>query len=66
MDASLLRWLVWFLNAADPAFAATVEAVKDLRRAIYFWPCEKDDFGEPENAFLLHFVRQRTGRAEPA
>lgn len=56
MDASLLLLAeVGFLDAADPRFAATVDTVeKDLRRGDYiFRYVEKDDFGEPENAFLV-------------
>ncbi|HAF43374.1 MAG TPA: glucoamylase [Gallionellaceae bacterium] len=56
MDASLLLLAeVGFLDAADPRFAATVEAVeKDLRRGDFiFRYIEKDDFGEPANAFLV-------------
>lgn len=56
MDASLLLLAdVGFLNAADPRFASTVNAVeKELRRGDFiFRYVEKDDFGEPENAFLV-------------
>lgn len=56
MDASLLLLAeVGFLDAADSRFAATVNAVeKDLRRGDFiFRYIEKDDFGEPENAFLV-------------
>ena len=56
MDASLLLLAeVGFLDAADPRFAATVGAVEqDLRRGDFiFRYVEKDDFGEPENAFLV-------------
>jgi GH15 family glucan-1,4-alpha-glucosidase len=56
MDASLLLLAeVGFLDPADPRFAATVGAVeKNLRRGDYiFRYVEKDDFGEPENAFLV-------------
>jgi GH15 family glucan-1,4-alpha-glucosidase len=56
MDASLLLLAeVGFLEADDPRFAATVSAVeKDLRRGDFiFRYVEKDDFGEPENAFLV-------------
>ncbi|NJD33344.1 MAG: glycoside hydrolase family 15 protein [Betaproteobacteria bacterium] len=56
MDASLLLLAeVGFLDAADPRFAATVDAVeKDLRHGDFiFRYVEKDDFGEPENAFLV-------------
>jgi GH15 family glucan-1,4-alpha-glucosidase len=56
MDASLLLLFeVGFLEAGDPRFAATVAAVeKDLRRGDFiFRYVETDDFGEPENAFLV-------------
>jgi GH15 family glucan-1,4-alpha-glucosidase len=56
MDASLLLLAeVDFLDAADPRFAATVAAVEtDLRRGDFiFRYVEKDDFGEPVNAFIV-------------
>ncbi|MDP2367448.1 glycoside hydrolase family 15 protein [Rhodoferax sp.] len=56
MDASLLLLAeVGFLDVADPRFRATVNAVnEDLRRGDFiFRYIEKDDFGEPENAFLV-------------
>jgi GH15 family glucan-1,4-alpha-glucosidase len=56
MDASLLLLAeVGFLDAADPRFASTVRSVEqDLRRGDFiFRYAEKDDFGEPENAFLV-------------
>jgi GH15 family glucan-1,4-alpha-glucosidase len=56
MDATLLLLAeVDFLDAEDPRFAATVAAVeKDLRRGDYiFRYAGTDDFGEPENAFLV-------------
>jgi GH15 family glucan-1,4-alpha-glucosidase len=56
MDASLLLLVeLGFLEANDPRFAATVSAVeKDLRRGDFiFRYVETDDFGEPENAFLV-------------
>jgi len=56
MDASLLLLVeVGFLEASDPHFASTVHAVeKDLRRGDFiFRYVETDDFGEPENAFLV-------------
>ena len=56
MDASLLLLAeVGFLDAADPRFAATVSAVeKDLRSGDFiFRYVERDDFGAPENAFLV-------------
>ena len=56
MDASLLLLVeVGFLAADDPRFAATVAAVEqDLKRGDFiFRYVERDDFGEPENAFLV-------------
>jgi GH15 family glucan-1,4-alpha-glucosidase len=56
LDASLLLLAeVNFLDANDLLFAATVSAVeKDLRRGDFiFRYIERDDFGEPENAFLV-------------
>ncbi len=56
MDASLLLLAeVGFLAASDPRFASTVAAVeKDLRHGDFiFRYVEKDDFGKPENAFLV-------------
>ena len=56
MDASLLLLVeVGFLDADDPRFASTVSAVeKDLRRGDFiFRYVETDDFGAPENAFLV-------------
>ena len=56
MDASLLLLAeVGFLAADDPRFAATVVAIeKDLRRGDYvFRYVEEDDFGEPQNAFVV-------------
>jgi GH15 family glucan-1,4-alpha-glucosidase len=56
MDASLLLLAeVGFVTADDPRFAGTVDAVeRDLRRGEFiFRYVEKDDFGEPENAFLV-------------
>ena len=56
LDASLLRLHeVGFLAADDPRFIATVRAIgRELRRHDYvFRYVEKDDFGEPENAFLV-------------
>ena len=56
MDASLLLLAeVGFLDVTDPRFRATVSAVnQDLRRGDFiFRYIEKDDFGEPENAFLV-------------
>jgi GH15 family glucan-1,4-alpha-glucosidase len=56
MDASLLLLAeLGFLAADDPRFAATVDAVAhDLKRGDFiFRYVERDDFGEPENAFLV-------------
>jgi GH15 family glucan-1,4-alpha-glucosidase len=56
MDASLLLLAeLDFVDAADPRFSGTVEAVEqELRRGDFiFRYVEKDDFGEPENAFLV-------------
>lgn len=56
MDASLLLLAeVGFLDPADPRFVGTVAAVEqDLRRGDFiFRYVEKDDFGEPENAFII-------------
>ena len=56
LDASLLRLHeVGFLKADDPRFASTVKAVeKDLKRGDFiFRYSERDDFGVPENAFLV-------------
>jgi GH15 family glucan-1,4-alpha-glucosidase len=56
MDASLLLLNeVGFLQADDPRFAGTVAAVeRELRHGDFiFRYVEKDDFGEPENAFLI-------------
>ncbi len=56
LDASLLLLVeVGFLDRSDPRFAATVSAIeKELRHGDFiFRYTEKDDFGEPENAFIL-------------
>ncbi len=56
MDASLLLLVeLGFLDAGDPRFATTVSAVENnLRRGDFiFRYVETDDFGEPENAFLV-------------
>lgn len=56
MDASLLLLAeVGFIEPEDPRFAGTVQAVEqDLKRGDFiFRYVEKDDFGEPENAFLV-------------
>ncbi len=56
MDASLLLlYDVGFLSADDPRFALTVAAIeRELKRGDYIYRyVEADDFGEPENAFLV-------------
>ncbi|MEP6550159.1 MAG: glycoside hydrolase family 15 protein [Gemmatimonadales bacterium] len=56
LDASLLRLHeVGFLAADDPRFAGTVAAIeRDLKRGDFiFRYSERDDFGTPENAFLV-------------
>jgi len=56
MDASvLLLHDIGFLAAEDPRFAKTVTAIeKDLKRGNYVYRyLEADDFGVPENAFLV-------------
>lgn len=56
MDASLLLLHdVGFLSADDPCFASTVAAIeRDLKRGDYIYRyIEADDFGEPENAFIV-------------
>ena len=56
MDASLLLLHdVGFLSADDPCFASTVAAIeKELKRGDYIYRyVEADDFGEPENAFIV-------------
>ena len=56
LDASLLLLNdLGFLSADDPRFASTVEAIgRDLRRGEFIYRyVEQDDFGTPENAFLI-------------
>ena len=56
MDASLLLLAeIGFVDAADPCFSATVDAVeRDLRRGDFiFRYVEEDDFGTPQNAFIV-------------
>ncbi len=56
LDASLLLLCeLGFLDAADPRFAATVEAVaRELKRGDFvFRYADADDFGVPEHAFLV-------------
>jgi GH15 family glucan-1,4-alpha-glucosidase len=56
LDASLLLMHdVGFLAADDPRFASTVAAIeRELRRGDYiFRYVEADDFGMPENAFIV-------------
>lgn len=56
LDASLLLLAeLGFLRADDPRFAATVSAIEhELRRGDFiFRYVESDDFGPPENAFIV-------------
>ena len=56
MDAALLRLNeVGFLAADDPRFAGTVNAIeRELKRGDFiFRYSESDDFGTPENAFIV-------------
>ncbi len=56
LDASLLLLAdLNFLRADDPRFIATVAAVeRDLKRGDFvFRYVERDDFGEPQNAFFV-------------
>jgi GH15 family glucan-1,4-alpha-glucosidase len=56
LDASLLLLpALQFVAADDPRFAGTMAAIeRELRRGDYvFRYCEEDDFGVPENAFLV-------------
>lgn len=56
LDASLLLLVeVDFLEASDPRFASTVAAIeKELKKGDFiFRYVERDDFGHPENAFLV-------------
>jgi GH15 family glucan-1,4-alpha-glucosidase len=56
LDASLLRLHdIGFLAADDPRFAGTVRAIEgELRQGDFiFRYVEPDDFGKPENAFLV-------------
>jgi GH15 family glucan-1,4-alpha-glucosidase len=56
LDASLLLLPeLHFLSADDPRFRATLAAIeKDLKRGDYiFRYSEEDDFGVPQNAFLV-------------
>ena len=56
LDASLLLMEpLGFLPADDPRYISTVRAIgRDLRRGDFIYRyVEKDDFGEPENAFLV-------------
>ncbi len=56
LDASLLRLNeLGFLADDDPRFASTVRAIeRELRRGDFvFRYVEEDDFGKPENAFLV-------------
>jgi GH15 family glucan-1,4-alpha-glucosidase len=56
LDASLLLLReIGFLQAGDPRFAGTVAAIeRELRRGDFiFRYAEADDFGAPQNAFLV-------------
>jgi GH15 family glucan-1,4-alpha-glucosidase len=56
LDASLLLIpRLGFLEASDPRFAGTVSAIEDnLKHGDFVYRyIERDDFGEPENAFLV-------------
>jgi GH15 family glucan-1,4-alpha-glucosidase len=56
LDASLLLLAeLGYLAADDPRFAGTVDAIgAELKRGDFiFRYVERDDFGEPENAFLV-------------
>ena len=56
LDASLLRLNeLGFLGDDDPRFAATVRAIgRELKRGDFvFRYIEQDDFGKPDNAFLV-------------
>jgi GH15 family glucan-1,4-alpha-glucosidase len=56
MDASLLLLTeLGFLDAAEPRFVTTVAAIEhDLKRGDFIYRyVERDDFGAPENAFLV-------------
>lgn len=56
LDASLLRLHdVGFIDAMDPRFLGTVAAIeKDLRRGDFIYRySEEDDFGLPQNAFII-------------
>ena len=56
LDASVLRLNdIGFLPAGDPRFASTVEAIGRglMRGGFVYRYIEPDDFGAPENAFLV-------------
>jgi GH15 family glucan-1,4-alpha-glucosidase len=56
LDASLLRLNeIGFIAADDPRFLGTVSAIeRDLRRGEFIYRySEEDDFGVPENAFVV-------------
>ena len=56
LDASLLRLNeIGFIAADDPRFLGTVSAIeRDLRRGDFIYRySEEDDFGVPENAFVV-------------
>jgi GH15 family glucan-1,4-alpha-glucosidase len=56
LDASLLRIAdLGFVAADDPRFAATVRAIEGelMRGDFVFRYIDRDDFGEPQNAFVV-------------
>ncbi|HKR08563.1 MAG TPA: glycoside hydrolase family 15 protein [Gemmatimonadaceae bacterium] len=56
LDASLLLMpRLGFINARDPRFVGTVEAIeRDLKHGDFIYRyVERDDFGYPENSFLV-------------
>ena len=56
LDASLLLMpRLGFIDARDPRFAGTVEAIeRDLKHGDFIYRyVERDDFGYPENSFLV-------------
>jgi len=74
LDASLLLLNEFsFLSAEDPRFVATVNAIEsELKRGDFiFRYVEQDDFGHPENAFLVCtfwyvYALQALGRRDEA
>jgi GH15 family glucan-1,4-alpha-glucosidase len=56
LDASLLLLVdIGFIKAGDPRFASTVAAIESelMRGDFIFRYVETDDFGQPENAFVV-------------